>query len=146
MKYYTFTTFDKSTVYVFIFVDVNFHGFRGHLVICENNLCKSIKKILLGESTKISAVQLQPFLHNDPFLLKCHLVAYHMMMVLFKYVLFLYLSSLKQQKDQKIVFSSLPYLLILVIKLIITPNSGINKAVCTLFITTKNNTHENKYP
>jgi len=25
---------------------------------------------------KISAVQLQPFLHNDPFLLKCHLITY----------------------------------------------------------------------
>jgi len=32
------------------------------------------QKFLPGESTKISAVQLQPFLHNDPFLLKYHLI------------------------------------------------------------------------
>jgi len=41
---------------------VNFCGFCNHLDIH--------KKILPGESTKISAVQLQPFLHNDPFLFK----------------------------------------------------------------------------
>jgi len=85
-------------------MSVKFQGFHGHLVICKNNFFVNPQKILLGESTKISAVQLhvQPFLHNDTFLLKHHLIAYYVMALL-KYVL-LYL---KQQKDHKISFFSL---------------------------------------
>jgi len=88
-------------------IHLYFRGFHGHLVIHENNIFVNSRKILLCESTKISAVQLQPFLHNDPFLLKCRLIAYHVMMALLKYVLFLYLSSLKQQNDQNFSFFSM---------------------------------------
>jgi len=27
-----------TTIYIFIFVGVNFSGFHGHLVICENDI------------------------------------------------------------------------------------------------------------
>jgi len=57
------------------FRGVNFRGFRGHLVIRENNIFVNPQNFLLCESTKISAVQLQPFLHNDfkvlPYSLPC---------------------------------------------------------------------------
>jgi len=55
--YINMNTCKPGTVYVFIFVDVNFRGFRGHLVIHENNFFVNPQKFLLGESTKISAVQ-----------------------------------------------------------------------------------------
>jgi len=88
-------------------VGVNFHGFHGHLVIRENNILVNPQKNLLCEPTEISAVQLQPFLHNDPFLLKHCLIAYRVMMALLKYALFLYLSSLKQQNDWNFSFFSM---------------------------------------
>jgi len=93
-------------LYIFIFMGVNLHGFHGHLVICKNNIFVNPRKFLLCESTKISTVQLQPFLQNDPFLLKRCLIAYHVMMALLKYVLYLYLSSLKQQNDWNFSFFS----------------------------------------
>jgi len=45
-----------NTIYIFIFVSVNFRGFHGHLVIHENNIFVNPQKLLLGKSTKISAV------------------------------------------------------------------------------------------
>jgi len=64
-------------------VGVNFRGFRGHLVIRENKLFfVNLRKNLLGEPMKVSAVQLQPFLHNDPFILKRRLIAYRAIMAL----------------------------------------------------------------
>jgi len=94
----------RSTVYVFIFVGVNF---RGHFVIHENNLFVNPRKFLLGESTKISVVQLQLFLRNDPFLLKRRLIASLLCDdSAIKIVLFLYLSSQKWQKGQRFSFFS----------------------------------------
>jgi len=80
---------NKHTIYVFIFVGVNFRGFCGHVVICEITFFVNSQIFLLDESMKISAVQLQPFLHNDPFLLKCCLIAYCVMMALLNIYYFL---------------------------------------------------------
>jgi len=131
------------TVYVFIFVGVNFRGFRGHLVIRENNIFVNPRTIQIHKnfSCLVAALLAQRSISLKvlPYSLPCDDGITKICTISLSFItetakrseffLFLYVTSF-------------PYLLILVIKFVITPNCRINKTVCTWFITTKNNTHE----
>jgi len=138
-----------DTVYVFIFVGVNFCGFCGHSVIRENNIFVNPWKFFtlwIHENFRCSVAALLaqwsisfkalPYsLPHDYGAVKICTISLSFITETAKrseFFLFLYVTSL-------------PYLLILVIKLVITPNCGVNKTMCTRFIATKNNTHENNY-
>jgi len=131
-------------------VGVKFRGFRGHLVIHENNIFVNPRKIFtlwIHENFSFSVAALlaqwsisfkvPPYsLPRDNGTIKICTISLSFITETVKgSKFFLFLSV-----------TSLQHLLILVVRLVITPNCGINKTMCTWFITTKNNTHKNKYP
>jgi len=124
------------TIYVFIFMGVNFRGFRGHLVICENNFFVNLWKFFTwwihkNFSSSVAALLAQWSISfkAPPYSLPCDDGT---VKICTSYFFIFHHRNDKRIKNFPFLFvTSLPYLPILIIKLVITYNSWINKTVYT---------------